>query len=104
LERKERGRKDGKQGRRPERKKNKEHWEKEKETNEYVQQTETLGVRTVNLIKFRRLRPKQRLTGMYGHTWCVGSLGLHYSRVVKRGGGGNDHEVYCDRNHLPFTP
>ena len=89
-----------------ERKKKKEHWEKAKETNKYVQQTKTLGVRAVNLIKFRRLGPKQRLTGTYGHTWCVGSLGLHYSRVVKRGreGGDDDHEVYCDRNHLPFTP
>ena len=80
--------------------------EKTKKTNKYVQQTKILGVRTVNLIKFRRLRPKQRLTGMYGHTWCVGSLGLHYSRVEKKkkGVGDDDHEVYCDRNHLPFTP
>jgi len=76
-----------------ERKKKKEHCEKTKETNKYVNKRKTLAVRTANLIKFWRLRPKQRLTGMYGHTWCVGSLGLHYSRVVKRrgcgeGGGG----------------
>jgi hypothetical protein len=70
-----------------ERKKKKENWKKAKETNKYVQQTKTLGVRTVNLIKFRRLRPEQRMIGMYGHTWCVGSLGLHYSRVVKKGRG-----------------
>jgi hypothetical protein len=70
-----------------------------------VQQRKTIG--TVSLITFRRPRPKQRLPGTQGHTWCVGSLVLPSGVTLFEGckkRGGDEDEVYCDRNHLPFTP